>query len=128
MTGSAERANEEYAAMAIIAEEPDRLEAAAIWDGLRRLAVLPDWLSAMADPARVAAALTSQVPEFAAGDLTLRACRVDRIRLKNDRWTALYQLTVDGPGAEGEREVGLSGTLHPPGQEDAPPASRPGSA
>ena len=113
--------------MATIVEEPDRLAAAAVWDGLRRLAMLPDWLSAIADPARVATALTSQVSEFAAGDLTLRACRVDRIRLKDGHWTALYQLTVAGPGADGDagRAVWLSGTLRPPGQDEPAPTGTP---
>src|SRR5690242_8526118 len=111
--------------MAILAEEPDQLGAPGVWDGLRRLAVLPEWLSVIAGPARVAAALREQVPELAAGEQMLHACRVDRIRLKDDHWTALYDLTVTGPGAAGEREVRLSGTLRPPGQEEAPPAGNP---
>jgi hypothetical protein len=113
----------ERATMATIVEEPDRLEALAIWAGLMLLAVLPEWLSAIADPTLMAAALTSEVPEFAVGALVLRACRVDRIRLKDDRWNALYELTVAGPGADADREIRLSGTLRPPGAEQPPPAS-----
>jgi hypothetical protein len=88
------------------------------------LAVLPDWLSTIADPTLIAAALTSAVPEFAAGALALRTCRVDRIRLKDGRWTALYQLTVAGPGADADaaREVWLTGTLSPPHAAAPPPA------
>jgi hypothetical protein len=111
--------------MATIVEQPDGPATAAVWAGLMLLAVLPDWLSALADPALIGAALASAVPEFAEGALALCACRVDRIRLKDDRWTALYQLTVAGPGAAGEREVRLSGTLRPPGQYAPPPATAP---
>ena len=63
-------------------EPPGPAEAAAVAASLQRLASLPDWLSAVADPAQLVAALHAHVPEFASGALILRACVVERIRLK----------------------------------------------
>ena len=87
-------------------------------DSLRRFATLPmpEWLSAGIQPERVHNALTRHVPEFASSELVLRDCKVRRLRLKgdNNRWSGVYELTVDGAHAEQSRVVGLRGTLIPP--------------
>jgi hypothetical protein len=90
--------------------------------GWGRFATLPDWLTAIIQPERVQAALVRAVPEFATGTRRLQHCAVHRVRLKQEQWTALYQLTVAGPADDTGREVALRGTLFPPGI--APPAAR----
>src|SRR5690348_6980311 len=97
-------------------EQPRPAPAAADGaEGWRRFATLPDWLTAMAEPERVRGALAQAVPEFASGALTVTACDVHRVRMKDARWTAQYRLTVAGPGDAPAREVTLRGTLIPPG-------------
>ncbi|MGH9281247.1 MAG: phosphotransferase [Acidimicrobiales bacterium] len=93
----------------------------AIWDGLGRLAVLPEWLTAATQPERVRAALAAVVPELAAGDCVLRECVPERLRLKSEAWTVTYRATVSGEG-EHWRDVCLGGRLCAPGQ------ARPGRA
>jgi hypothetical protein len=84
--------------------------------GLRRLATLPDWLRAALDAQLVAGALRQQVPEFAAGALRLRGCKIKRLLLKDDdgRWSGTYNLTIEEPGAGAKRAVALRGTLTAP--------------
>ena len=105
-------------------EEPQAAPAAAgapaTW---RRFATLPDWLTAIDDPERVRRALLQAVPEFASGALTLLACDVHRVRMKDARWTAQYRLTVAGPGDDSRREVTLRGTLVAPGAPEPAPAT-----
>jgi hypothetical protein len=103
--------------------EPQAAPAAAGADGWRRFAALPDWLIAIDQPERVRRALVQAVPEFASGALTLQACEVHRVRMKDARWTAQYRLTVAGPDAAPAREVTLRGTLIPPGASDPAPAA-----
>jgi hypothetical protein len=83
---------------------------------LRMFLYLPEWLSAVADTDLVAEALRTS-PAFAGSTLTLEAVHVTRLRLKKNRWSGLYQLTVtDKAGIR--REVTLQGTLIPsPGAE-----------
>jgi aminoglycoside phosphotransferase (APT) family kinase protein len=90
--------------------------------GLQRLAALPGWLVAAMKPEMVIAALERHVPEFAAGELKIRRCKPD-VRLKGDRWEALYELKVGGPGEQPDRELALAGTLAPPDDAPAKPAS-----
>lgn len=111
--------------MATTAQLLEQTSGASIADGLRRLATLPDWLLAAADPARVSAALEREIPEFASGALSLQDCDVGRVRQKKDRWTAQYRLTVDGAPA-GRQEVRLRGTIIPPGKPE--PSRAAGSA
>jgi hypothetical protein len=85
---------------------------------LQRLAALPAWLSAVADPDQIAAALRAQVPEFRTGAVILQACVVDRIRLKKDRWLVLFHLTIGESGQGPPRVIGLRGTLTPPGRAE----------
>jgi aminoglycoside phosphotransferase (APT) family kinase protein len=84
-------------------------------DGLRRLAALPDWLRAALQPERVCEALTRAAPEFASGELRIRDCDPDRLRLRDQGWDAMYKLTVDGPGQQRDNKVVVVGTLTPPG-------------
>lgn len=82
---------------------------------LQHLSELPEWLVAAADPARLIAGLTQQVAEFASGELTVQKAELDRLRLKDEQWHALYELTIDGPGDERDREVIVRGILTRPG-------------
>jgi hypothetical protein len=95
--------------------------------GLRSYAVLPDWLIAATQPERVMSALISQVPELAAGALTLRACKIKHMGLDDStgRWTGEYHFTVEGPQPGQKQTVLLHGTLFPPDAvEPAGPAER----
>jgi hypothetical protein len=82
--------------------------------GLRRLAVLPDWLLAPLQSKNVAEALRQSVPEFASGALELRGCKIKRMLLKDasGRWVGTYTITVEGP--DGKRPIALRGTFTPP--------------
>jgi hypothetical protein len=102
--------------MSTLTQRSSQTEPKEIPNGLLRFASLPDWLTAIADPARVRTALARTIPEFASGALTLLDCDVKRVRIKKDRWTAMYALSVDGLAAN-QKEVRLRGTLIPPGQE-----------
>jgi len=85
-----------------------------IADGLRKLAVLPDWLLEPLQADRIGAALQQSVPEFASGALTLRGCKIKRMLLKDasGRWVGTYNLSVEGP--DGKRQVALRGSFTPP--------------
>jgi hypothetical protein len=89
-----------------------------VLESLQRFGALPDWLSAIADSQRVRGALERGIPEFASGELALQGCEVKRVRLKKDRWTAMYNLTVAGM----PEVVRLRGTLIPPGRAEPEPA------
>ena len=64
---------------------------------LETFAQLPDWLLAIVQPERVRATLARAIPELATGELTAQSCEISRVRLKKDRWTGIYQLTVARP-------------------------------
>jgi hypothetical protein len=85
---------------------------------LQRLASLPDWLSAVADPVQLVAALHAHVPEFASGALILQACAVERIRLKKAQWLVLFRLTIAGPDPGPHHDIRLRGTLTPAGRAE----------
>lgn len=87
--------------------------------GLLGLGALPEWLAAPAQPERVAAALERIVPEIASGDLAIRRCKPDRLRLKGRGWEALYVLTLEELQTQTVRQVKLAGVLTPPGVERA---------
>jgi hypothetical protein len=86
---------------------------------LDRLGDLPGWLTAPMHPEPVVAALQRHVPEFASGQLTIRRCKPDRLRLKGTVWEALYVLTVDEQDMQASREILLAGILTPPDSERA---------
>ncbi|HET9221044.1 MAG TPA: phosphotransferase [Roseiflexaceae bacterium] len=90
---------------------------------LQRIGDLPEWLVAPMQPQPLVAALERHVPEFASGDLAIRRCKPDRLRLKGQVWEALYVLTVDGPDQQVGREIKLAGTCTPPDVERVPVAS-----
>ena len=74
---------------------------------------LPEWLVAATDPAKVAAALTASVPELCDGRLRVTGVDPGRARLKADRWTIRYHVTlVDDTGRA--QTLRLLGTLEPP--------------
>ena len=100
--------------MSTVEQPRPAAEAADGADGWRRFAALPDWLIAIDQPERVRRALVQAVPEFASGALTVTACDVHRVRMKDARWTAQYRLTVAGSDAAPAHEVMLRGTLIPP--------------
>lgn len=92
----------------------ERREPAA-WEGLRHLTT-PAWLAEAATPQRVCAAVGRQVSEFASGTLTLRDCKVDRLRLGGTGyWTGRYRFTVEGWPSGQPEVVAVRGTLIPPG-------------
>jgi hypothetical protein len=93
-----------------------------VWTGdsaeaMQQLAMLPDWLTAAAQSERVTEALKRYVTEFASGAIQIRRCKLDRLRLKEKRYDALYKLTIDGPDDHQVREVMLAGILTPPNIE-----------
>src|SRR5919202_3297989 len=92
--------------------------------GLQQFSSLPAWLEAAAQPERVQSALVRSIPAFAAGELTLEACEIGRLRFKAKTrcWTGSYCLTVLGPQPGQRRVVVLRGMIVAPGM-DAPVAA-----
>jgi hypothetical protein len=76
---------------------------------------LPEWLVAAGDPAKVAAALTAAVPELGEGRLRVTEVDRGRARLKDDRWTIRYRVTLADEGGRSQT-MRLLGTLEPPGR------------
>jgi hypothetical protein len=87
---------------------------------LDRFAQLPDWLIAIVQPERVRVALAQAIPEIASGDLMANACEISRVRLKKERWTGIYQLTVQMPNSDAPQVIRMHGTLTPPNLPDPP--------
>jgi hypothetical protein len=79
-----------------------------MWEGLARLAEMPDWLAVLDDPARVSAALREAVPG-------VRGAKLGAVRLKQEAWTARCKLVLGGEDG-GDRVLYFSGTIVPPGQ------------
>jgi hypothetical protein len=101
----------------MISYNPAAMESpAAALDGLRRLAVLPEWLQAALDGEQVRQALARHVPEFVAGTLRLNGCKIRRLLLKDEGgyWIGTYQLTVEGLPGEQRQQVAVRGTLAGP--------------
>src|SRR5712691_7451714 len=95
------------------ARRPSRADDVTIVDRFGPLRELPDWLVAAADPARVAAALPASLPELGGGRLRVLEVDPGRARLKADRWTIRYRVTLrDDAGHIQTRR--LLGTLEPP--------------
>jgi hypothetical protein len=89
---------------------------------LQRFGSLPAWLSAAADPERVAAALVRHEPRLAVDRVAAKRLRLDR----EGTWTGRYQVTVAGPDRDA-RAFALLGTLYPPAAvppADGAPATR----
>src|SRR5262245_54502883 len=96
----------------------DQIQVAALWDGVRQFATLPDWLEAATTSEPFCAALMRAVPEFTSGELTIRECDIGHVRIKRDVWTGVYELTIAGPRDDPPRVVALRGTIIPPGQPE----------
>ncbi|HVD14876.1 MAG TPA: hypothetical protein VNK73_10555 [Actinomycetota bacterium] len=90
-----------------------------MWEGLARLAEMPDWLALFDDPARVSAALRDAVPG-------LRSAKLSAVRLKQEAWAARCKLVLAGEDGA-DRVLYFSGTIVPPGQQ-APPGTPPSAA
>lgn len=87
----------------------------SVAEGLRPFERLPGWLLSLSDRSAVGAALVRHVPEFASGELELRKCKVERIRLQHGSQTALYRLTYADRAAGHERVVEVLGEIVSPG-------------
>src|SRR5204862_7643408 len=83
-------------------------------DVLGPLRELPDWLVAAADPVRVADALVASVPELRDGRLRVTEVDSGQARLKEERWTIRYRVTLADPAGD-DRTLRLLGMLAPPG-------------
>jgi hypothetical protein len=93
-----------------------------VWDGLRRFATLPAWLTAAVALGLVSEALNNEVPELASGAFVLLGCELERLRLKRGYWTGPYRLTIGpGSGAGDPVTVDVEGRLYPPGALPAEP-------
>jgi hypothetical protein len=83
-----------------------------MWEGLARLAEMPDWLAVFDDPARVEAALRQALPG-------LRGAKLSAVRLKPEAWTARCKLVL--AGEDGRDQVRyFAGTIVPPGEPEPP--------
>src|ERR687883_1574133 len=111
-------------AMSINVELRDQRVPGAVPAGLQPFGALPAWLEAAAQPERVQSALARSIPAFAAGELTLEACEIRRLRFKAHTrcWMGSYRLSVVGPQPGQRRVVVLCGRIIPPGM-DAPAAA-----
>jgi phosphotransferase family enzyme len=101
-------------ALSLFAMLPDWLTALSVADALSLFATLPDWLTALVDSAAVLAAVSRRVPEFASGELELRECKVERVRLRGGSLTALYRLTYADRAAGHTRVVEVLGEIVSP--------------
>jgi Phosphotransferase enzyme family len=103
----------------------DQQAPGAVPAGLQPFGALPAWLEAAAQPERVQSALTRSIPACAAGELTLEACEIKRLRFKAKTrcWIGSYRVTVAGPQPGQRRIVVLRGTIIPPGTDEPAAAS-----
>lgn len=101
-------------------QQADRPWPTAVLSGIQQFATLPNWLLTATQPASVSSVLTSSIPDFITGDMTLQACKIGRCRLSDasHAWTGTYQLTVETPATRQHQVISLQGTIFPPGQGD----------
>src|SRR5918911_2009789 len=116
---------DEDIAMSINVELRDQHAPGAVPAGLQEFTVLPAWLEAAAQPERVQCVLARSIPGCAAGELTLEACEIKRLRFRGKTrcWIGSYCVTVAGPQPEQRRVVVLRGTIIPPGMDEPAAAS-----
>src|SRR5919199_3169023 len=107
-------------AMSINVERRDQHAPSAVPAGLQQFTALPAWLEAVAQPECVRSALARSIPACAAGELTLEACEIKRLRFraKTRCWTGSYCVIVAGPQPGQRRVVVLRGTFIPPGVDE----------
>jgi len=97
------------------ADQPiDQKQDSLIWEGLKTLGELPDWMIAARDPDRICAALTQVIPEFQSGQLILHECDSSNVRYKAENWSGFYELTVSKPGESNTSKIHLEGILFAP--------------
>src|SRR5918911_2399033 len=113
---------DEDIAMSINVERRDQQAPGAVRAGLQQFTALPAWLEAAAQPERVQSALARSIPACAAGELTLEACEIKRLRFKAKTrcWTGSYCVIVAGPQPGQRRVVVLRGTIVPLGVDEPP--------
>ena len=92
----------------------DRQQDALMWEALRSLAELPDWMTAARDPERICAVLSQAIPEFRSGQLILHKCDTSNVRYKGENWSGFYELTVGKPGEADTSTINLLGILTAP--------------
>src|ERR671936_1872397 len=115
--------------MSFNVERRDQHAPRAMPAGLQPLGALPAWLEAAAQAERVRSALARSglkpASACAAGELTLEACEIKRLRFraKTRCWIGSYRVTVAGPQPEQRRVVVLRGTIIPPGMDEPAAAS-----
>src|SRR5438067_2871772 len=101
-------------------EPRDQHAPMAVPVGLQPFGALPAWLEAAAQLERVQSALARSIPACAAGELTLEACEIKRLRFRGKTrcWIGSYCVTVAGPQPGQRRVVVLRGTIIPPGLDE----------
>ncbi|HEY6073936.1 MAG TPA: hypothetical protein VIV15_11220, partial [Anaerolineales bacterium] len=85
-----------------------------IWEGLRALQEMPDWMTAARDPHRICSAFSQSIPELRSGELLLHECDSNSIRYKQGNWSGFYRLTVSRPGGSDTNAIDLQGILSSP--------------
>jgi aminoglycoside phosphotransferase (APT) family kinase protein len=98
------------------ARPPDTSSQPQTPTGLGAFADLPDWLLAIVQPERVRLAIAQAIREIASGKLTAKSCEISRVRLKKNRWTGIYQISVEMPNGDARQAIRMQGTLIPPDQ------------
>src|SRR5207247_1243506 len=68
------------------------------FEGVWRLADMPEWLHAIARPEYLKTAIERSVPEFSSGAMVLQDARPRSSRLRDGLFAGLFDLTVEGPG------------------------------
>jgi len=104
--------------LSIPVETPDHGSEAPDVTGLSRLATLPEWLVAAAEPDRLRTGLARAVREFTRGELELHRSRAKHFRLQGATWTFLCRVTVGRPDGE-PYDVWLEGSVDPAGTREA---------
>lgn len=87
-------------------------DAIALEEDLLPLAHMPGWLQALSRPDVLGSAIRDAVPEFRSGALALVDVERDRLRLKDESWTASYELVIGDEGG-GTRRVRVRGAVQP---------------
>jgi len=82
------------------------------FEGVWRLADMPEWLHAIARPEYLKTAIERSVPEFSSGAMVLQDARPRSSRLRDGLFAGLFDLTVEGPGGA-RRVVCLRGVADP---------------
>jgi hypothetical protein len=82
-------------------------------EDLAPLSEMPQWLQALSRADVLRGAIAEAVPEFRSGSLSLLEVKRDRLRLKDDAWTAAYGLTTTDEAGQ-TRDVRVRGLVQRP--------------